>query len=190
VEAPGRATTGSRPFNCRVASFVFGAHQSDAELRTRSDRIKGCQATPRPTRYSSLSLKRRRLSSVPGLAMTRPGKSSFPGGEGPSASSLCARPPCGQPSRALVEDLIQVIYLKLWKAAAALAGLCCPTSRSDFGIFKENCGQCHAMTISSHGRSQSSGGGRTSCFHERCRPRGGEEVMEVQKRIALEDLSE
>jgi hypothetical protein len=45
----------------------------------------------------------------------------------------------GQPSKPLVEDLVQVTYLKLWEGGC----LCDTTPGRDFGIFEEHCRQCH-----------------------------------------------
>jgi len=77
-------------------------------------------STPRPTRYSSLSLK----DVVCLCAGPRDDAAweEFVSRVGRPISLVIMRTASlwGKPSRALVEDLIQVIYLKLWEGGSRL----------------------------------------------------------------------
>ena len=51
----------------------------------------------------------------------------------------------GQPSRSLVEDLIQVTYLKLWEGGSRLLrDFAIERPEAILGYLKKNCRQCHS----------------------------------------------
>ena len=101
--------------------------------------------TSRPTRYSSLSLKD--VVCLCAGPCDDEAWEEFVSRVGKPISLVIMRTASlwGKPSRSLVEDLIQVTYLKLWEGGCRLLrDFAIAASRSYFGIFKENCRQCHS----------------------------------------------
>ena len=79
---------------CRVAAFASG-FLSPTPAPTTLTGMTGCR-TPPDRRDIRLCRCKTSSVSAPDPAMTRHGRSSFPGSESPLASSLCARRPCGE----------------------------------------------------------------------------------------------
>ena len=142
--------------------------------------------TPRPTRYSSLSLK-----DVVCLCagpcddeawqefVSRVGKPI-------SLSIMRTASLWGEPSRSLVEDLIQVTYLKLWEDSCRLL--------RDFAIQHPDAILGYLTKTAAnathdyfkHGRSQSSGGDKPHVSTSDVDPEAGKEVHGSQERIAFQ----
>jgi DNA-directed RNA polymerase specialized sigma24 family protein len=91
----------------------------------------------------------------------------------------------GEPSRSLVEDLIQVTYLKLWEGGCGLL--------RDFAIQHPDAilGYIKKTAVNAthdyfkHGRSQSSGGDQPHVSTSDVDPEAGNEVHGSQERIAF-----
>jgi len=143
-------------------------------------------STPRPTRYSSLSLK----DVVCLCAGPRDDAAweEFVSRVGRPISLVIMRTASlwGKPSRALVEDLIQVIYLKLWEGGSRLLrDFAVLRPEAILGYLKKTAANA-THDYFKHGRSQSSGGGEPHVSTSDVDPEAGEEVHGSPERIALE----
>jgi RNA polymerase sigma-70 factor (ECF subfamily) len=89
----------------------------------------------------------------------------------------------GEPSRSLVEDLVQATYLKLWKTAAAFCDFAIQHPDAILGYLKKT-----AVNVThdhfKHVRSQSFGGGKPHVSTSDVDPEAGKEVRGSQEKIA------
>jgi RNA polymerase sigma-70 factor, ECF subfamily len=142
--------------------------------------------TPRPTRYSSLSLK-----DVVCLCagpcddeaweefVSRVGKPI-------SLSIMRTASLWGEPSRSLVEDLIQVTYLKLWEdSCRLLRDFAIQHPDAILGYLKKTAANA-THDYFKHGRSQSSGGDKPHVSTSDVDPEAGKEVHGSQEKIAFQ----
>ena len=117
--------------------------------------------TPRTTRYSSLSLKDVVcLCAGPGddeawqEFVSRVGRPI-------SLTIMRTASRWGEPSRSLVEDLVQVTYLKLWEGGCRLlCDFAIQRPEAILGYLKKTAANA-THDYFKHGHSQSSGGGET-----------------------------
>jgi RNA polymerase sigma-70 factor, ECF subfamily len=141
--------------------------------------------TPRPTRYSSLSLKE--VVCLCAGPCDDEAWEEFVSRVGKSINLTIMRTASlwGDPSRSLVEDLIQVTYLKLWKGGRRLL--------RDFAIQHPEAILGYLKRIAAnathdyfkHGHSQSSGGDTAHVSTTDVDPEAGEEVHGSQGKIAF-----
>jgi RNA polymerase sigma-70 factor, ECF subfamily len=142
--------------------------------------------TPRTTRYSSLSLRDvvclcagpcddaaweefvSRVGKTIGLTIMR-------------TASLW-----GKPSRPLVEDLIQITYLKLWEGGSRLLrDFAIQRPEAILGYLKKTAANA-THDYFRHGRSQSSGGDNPHVSTSDVEPEAGKEVDGSEEKIAFE----
>jgi RNA polymerase sigma-70 factor (ECF subfamily) len=142
--------------------------------------------TPKPTRYSSLSLKD--LVFVCAGASDEDAWEEFVCRIKKPISYIIMRTASlwGKPSRSLVEDLTQVTYLKLWEGGLSLLqDFAMQRPEAILGYLKRtaaNATQDHFK----HGHSQSSGGDIPHISTADVDPEAGREVHGSQERIAFE----
>ena len=94
--------------------------------------------------------------------------------------------PWGRPSRSLVEDLVQVTYLKLWEGGRSLLrdfALQCP--EGILGYLKRIAANA-THDYFKHGHSQSSGGNEPHVSTSDVEPEAGVEVHGSEERIAFQ----
>ncbi len=114
--------------------------------------------SPRTTRYSSLSLKD--VVGVCAESGDNEAWEEFVSRVGKPISLTIMRTAClwGEPSRALVEDLIQVTYLKLWEGGCRLLrDFAIQRPEAILGYLKKTAANV-THDYFKHGHSQSSGG--------------------------------
>jgi RNA polymerase sigma-70 factor, ECF subfamily len=148
--------------------------------------MTGLSSTPRPTRYSSLSLK----DIVFLCAGPRDDEAweEFISRVGRPISLTIMRTASmwGEPSRSLVEDLVQTTYIKLWEDGCRLLG--------DFAVQHPDAILGYIKKIAAnathdyfkHGHSQASGGDQPHVSTSDVDPEAGKEVHGSQERIAFE----
>jgi RNA polymerase sigma-70 factor (ECF subfamily) len=91
----------------------------------------------------------------------------------------------GEPSRALVEDLVQVTYLKLWEdGCRLLRDFAIQHPESILGYLKKTAANATHDHFK-HRRSQSSGGGETHLSTSDFDPQAGNEALGSEERIAF-----
>jgi len=142
--------------------------------------------TPRPTRYSSLSLK----DVVCLCAGPRDDAAweEFVSRVGKPISLTIMRTASlwGKPSRPLVEDLIQITYLKLWEGGSRLLrDFAIQRPEAILGYLKKTAANA-THDYFKHGHSQSSGGDNPHVSTSDVEPEAGKEVEGSEKRIAFE----
>src|SRR5947207_1032811 len=142
--------------------------------------------TPRTTRYSSLSLK-----DVVSLC-AGPGDDEawqeFVSRVGRPISLTIMRTASrwGEPSRSLVEDLVQVTYLKLWEGGCRLLrDFAIQRPEAILGYLKKTAANA-THDYFKHGRSQSAGGDEPHVSTSDVEPEAGREVHGSQEKIAFE----
>jgi len=92
----------------------------------------------------------------------------------------------GKPSRSLVEDLIQVTYVKLWEGGRSLLrDFAVQRPEAILGYLKRTAANA-THDYFKHGYSQSSGGGQPHVSTADVDPEAGIEVHGSQERIAFE----
>src|SRR5215831_12771952 len=130
--------------------------------------------TPKPTRYSSLSLKD--IVFLCAGPSDEEAWEEFVSRVKMPISYIIRRTASlwGEPSRSLVEDLTQVTYLKLWEGGRSLL--------RDFAIQRPEA----ILGYLKHSHSQSSGGDIPHVSTVDVDPEAGKEVHGSQERIAFE----
>jgi RNA polymerase sigma factor (sigma-70 family) len=140
---------------------------------------------PRPTRYSSLSLK-----DVVCLCAGPPDDAAweeFVSRVGKSISLAIMRTASlwGKPSRPLVEDLIQITYLKLWEGGSGLLrDFAIQRPEAILGYLKKTAANA-THDYFKHGHSQSSGGNNPHVSTSDVEPEAGKEVDGSEEKIAF-----
>jgi RNA polymerase sigma-70 factor (ECF subfamily) len=142
-------------------------------------------STPRATRYSSLSLK----EVVCLCAGPRDDEAweEFVSRVGKPISLTIIRTASlwGEPSRSLVEDLIQVTYLKLWEdGCCLLRDFAIQHPEAILGYLKKTAANA-THDYFKHGHSHSSGGNQPHVSTSDVDPEGGKEALGSQERIAF-----
>ena len=141
--------------------------------------------TPRPTRYSSLSLKDvvclcagPRDDAAWEEFVSRVGKPI-------SLTIMRTASSWGEPSRSLVEDLIQATYLKLWEGGSRLLrDFAIERPEAILGYLKRTAANA-THDYFKHGHSQSSGGDKPHVSTTDVEPESGKETHGSQERIAF-----
>ena len=142
--------------------------------------------TPRTTRYSSLSLKDVVcLCAGPGddeawqEFVSRVGRPI-------SLTIMRTASRWGEPSRSLVEDLVQVTYLKLWEGGCRLLrDFAIQRPEAILGYLKKTAANA-THDYFKHGHSQSSGGDEPHVSTSEVDPEAGKQVHGSQEKIAFE----
>jgi len=142
-------------------------------------------STPGPTRYSSLALK----DIVCLCAGPRDDEAweefVFRVGKPISLTVIRTASLWGEPSRSLVEDLVQVTYLKLWEdGCRLLRDFALQHPEAILGYLKKTAANT-AHDYFKHGHSQSSGGEQPHVSASDVDPEGGKEALGSQERIAF-----
>ena len=142
-------------------------------------------STPRPTRYSSLSLQ----DVVCLCAGPRDDGAweEFVSRVGKPVSLTIMRTASlwGEASRSLVEDLIQVTYLKLWEdGCRLLRDFALQHPEAILGYIKKTAANA-THDYFKHGHSQSSGGDQPHVSTSDLEPEAGNEVHGSQEKIAF-----
>ena len=141
--------------------------------------------TSRTTRYSSLSLK-----DVVCLCAGPGGDEAWEEfvsrvGRPISLTIMRTASLWGEPSRSLVEDLIQVTYLKLWEGGCRLLrDFAIQHPEAILGYLKKTAANA-THDYFKHGRSQSSGGDNPHISTSDVDPEAGNEVHGSQEKIAF-----
>ncbi len=92
----------------------------------------------------------------------------------------------GEPSRSLVEDLVQVTYLKLWEGGCRLLrDFAIERPEAILGYLKKTAANA-THDYFKHGHSQSSGGDEPHVSTSDVEPEAGKEVHGSQEKIAFE----
>ncbi|PYX94211.1 MAG: hypothetical protein DMG67_02120 [Acidobacteria bacterium] len=141
--------------------------------------------TPRTTRYSSLSLKDVVcLCAGPGddeawqEFVSRVGRPI-------SLTIMRTASRWGEPSRSLVEDLVQITYLKLWEGGCRLLrDFAIQRPEAILGYLKKTAANA-THDYFKHGHSQSSGGDEPHVSTSDIEPAAGNEAHGSEERIAL-----
>jgi RNA polymerase sigma-70 factor (ECF subfamily) len=137
------------------------------------------------TRYSSLS-----LTEIVGLCADEGGDEAWQEfvsrvGRPISLTIMRTASRWGEPSRALVEDLVQVTYLKLWEdGCRLLRDFAIRHPESILGYLKKTAANTTHDHFR-HGRSQSSGGGETHLSTSDVDPQAGDQCRGSEQRIAF-----
>jgi len=141
--------------------------------------------TPRPTRYSSLSLQ-----DVVCLCAGPCDDEAWEEfvlrvGKPISLTIMRTASLWGEPSRSLVEDLVQVTYLKLWEdSCRLLRDFAIQHPEVILGYLKKTAANA-THDYFKHGHSQSSGGDKPHVSTTDVDPEAGKEVHGSQERIAF-----
>ncbi|MBZ5568392.1 MAG: sigma-70 family RNA polymerase sigma factor [Acidobacteriia bacterium] len=141
--------------------------------------------TPKPTRYSSLSLK-----DLVCLCAGPPDEQAWEEfvsrvGKPISLTIIRTASLWGEPSRSLVEDLVQVTYLKLWEdGCRLLRDFAIQHPEAILGYIKKTAANA-AHDYFKHGHSQSSGGDQPHVSTSDVDPEGGNEALGSQEKIAF-----
>ena len=141
--------------------------------------------TSRPTRYSSLSL--RDVVCLCAGPRDDAAWEEFVSRVGKPISLTIMRTASlwGQPSRSLVEDLIQATYLKLWEGGSRmLRDFAIERPEAILGYLKRTAANA-THDYFKHGHSQSSGGRNPHVSTTDVEPEAGKEVAGSQERIAF-----
>lgn len=142
-------------------------------------------STPRPTRYSSLSLKDI-VCLCAGPCDNEAWEEFVSRAEKPISLSIMRTASLwGEHCRALVEDLIQVTYLKLWEGGGRLLrDFAIERPEAILGYLKRTAANA-THDYFKHGHSQSSGGDNLHVSTSDVDPEAGKEVDGSQDKIAL-----
>jgi RNA polymerase sigma-70 factor, ECF subfamily len=141
--------------------------------------------TPRPTRYSSLSLKD--VVCLCAGPCDDAAWEEFVSRVGKPISLIIRRTASlwGEPSRSLVEDLVQVTYLKLWEGGTRLLrDFAIQRPEGILGYLKKTAANA-THDYFKHGHSQSSGGHNPHVSTSDVDPEAGKEVHGSQEKIAF-----
>jgi len=144
--------------------------------------------TPKPTRYSSLSLKD--LVFLCARPSDEDAWEEFVSRVKKPISYIIMRTASlwGKPSRSLVEDLTQVTYLKLWEGGRSLLqDFAMQRPEAILGYLKKTAANA-THDYFKHGHSQSSGGDIPHVSTTDADPEAGKEVHGSQERIAFKVL--
>jgi RNA polymerase sigma-70 factor (ECF subfamily) len=166
----------------RFPSTVLWPLPTAPTILTRHNRMSNTSST---TRYSSMSLKDVVcLCAGPGddaaweEFVSRVGKPI-------SLTIMRTASLWGEPSRPLVEDLMQVTYLKLWEGGCRLLrDFAIQHPGAILGYLKKTAANA-THDYFKHGRSQSSGGEQLHISTSDVDPEAGKEVHGSQEKIAL-----
>ncbi len=142
-------------------------------------------STPRTTRYSSLSLKD--VVCLCAGPCDDEAWEEFISRVGRPISLTIMRTASlwGEPSRSLVEDLVQVTYLKLWEdGCRLLRDFAIQHPEAILGYLKKTAANA-THDYFKHGRSQSSGGDKPHVSTSDVDPEAGREVYGSQEKIAF-----
>lgn len=142
--------------------------------------------TLRPTRYLSLSLKD--VVCLCAGSCDDEAWEEFVSRVGKPISLTIMRTASlwGEPSRSLVEDLVQVTYLKLWEdGCRLLRDFAIQHPEAILGYLKKTAANA-THDYFKHGHSQSSGGDNPHVSTSDLDPEAGKEVHGSQERIAFE----
>ena len=158
-------------------------HEGKSATLPFSDSAMSC--TPGLTRYSSLSLK----DVVCLCAGTRDDEAweEFVSRVGRPISLTIIRTVSlwGEPSRAVVEDLVQVTYLKLWEdGCRLLRDFAIQHPEAILGYVKKTAANA-THDYFKHRHSQSSGGDRPQVSTSDVDPEAGNEALGSEERIAF-----
>ena len=165
-----------------VGLIVSGVNQANSTVLTR---INKHVEHPRPMRYSSLSLK----DVVCLCAGPRDDEAweEFVSRVGKPISLTIMRTASlwREPSRSLVEDLVQVTYLKLWEdSCRLLRDFAIQHPEAILGYLKKTAANV-THDYFKHGHSQSSGGDKPHVSTSDVDPEAGKEVHGSQEKIAF-----
>ncbi|HWX94183.1 MAG TPA: sigma-70 family RNA polymerase sigma factor [Terriglobales bacterium] len=141
--------------------------------------------TSRPTRYSSLSLKD--LVCLCAGPCDDAAWEEFVSRVGRPISLTIMRTASlwGEPSRSLVEDLVQITYLKLWEdGCRLLREFAIQHPEAILGYLKKTAANA-THDYFKHGRSQSSGGDNAHVSTSDVDPEAGKEVHGSEEKIAF-----
>ena len=141
--------------------------------------------TPRPTRYSSLSLKE--VVCLCAGPCDDAAWEEFVSRVGKPISLTIMRTASlwGEPSRSLVEELIQATYLKLWEGGSRLLrDFAVQHSEGILGYLKKTAANA-THDYFKHGHSQSRGGDIPHISTSAVDPEAGKEIHGSQERIAF-----
>ena len=141
---------------------------------------------PRTTRYSSLSLKD--VVCLCAGPCDDEAWEEFVSRVGRPISLTIMRTASlwGKPSRSLVEDLIQITYLKLWEGGSRLLrDFAIQRPEAILGYLKKTAANA-THDYFKHGHSQSSGGDNPHVSTSDVEPEAGKEVEGSEERIAFE----
>ena len=141
--------------------------------------------TPRPKRYSSLSLKD--VVCLCAGPCDDEAWEEFVSRVGRQISLTIMRTASlwGEPSRSLVEDLVQVTYLKLWEdSCRLLQDFAIEHPEAILGYLKKAAANA-THDYFKHGHSQSSGGDKPHVSTNHVDPEAGKEVHGSQDKIAF-----
>ena len=143
---------------------------------------------PRPTRYSSLSLKD--VVCLCAGSGDEAAWEEFVSRVQRPISLAIMRAAClwGQASKSVVEDLIQVTYVKLWEdGCRLLRDFAIQHPEAILGYLKKTAANV-AHDFFKHGRTQSSGGDKAHVSTSDFDPEAGKEIDGSEERIAFEIL--
>jgi RNA polymerase sigma-70 factor, ECF subfamily len=156
--------------------------EGDGEIRKSAD----APDSPRPMRYSSLSLK----DLVCLCAGPRDDEAweEFVSRVGKPISLTIMRTLGGQPSRSLVEDLVQITYLKLWEDGCHhLRDFAIQHPEAILGYIRKTAANATRDYLK-HLHSPSAGGDKPHVSTSDVDPQAGNEVHGSEERIAFEIL--
>lgn len=139
--------------------------------------------SPKPTRYASLSLKD--VVCLCAGARDDEAWEEFVSRVGKPIGLMIMRTASlwGKPSRSLVEDLIQVTYLKLWEGGRRLLrDFALERPEAILGYLKKTAANA-THDYFKHGHSQSSGGANPHLSTSDVDPEAGEEMLGSQESI-------
>jgi RNA polymerase sigma-70 factor (ECF subfamily) len=142
-------------------------------------------STPRPTRYSSLSLKD--VVCLCAGACDDEAWEEFVSRVGRPIGLTIMRTVSlwGEPSQSLVEDLIQATYLKLWEnGCRLLRDFAIQHPEAILGYLKKTAANA-THDYFKHGHSQSSGGDQLHVSTSDVEPEAGQEIHGSQDKIAF-----
>lgn len=141
---------------------------------------------PKPTRYSSLSMKD--IVCLCAGPCDDEAWEEFVSRVGRPLSLIIMRTAAmwGKPSRALVEDLVQATYLRLWEGGRSLLrDFAIQRPEAILGYLKRTAANA-THDYFKHGHSQSSGGSQPHVSTMDVDPEAGQEVHGSQEKIAFE----
>src|SRR5260221_9009088 len=141
--------------------------------------------TPRTTRYSSLSLKD--VVCLCAGPCDDAAWEEFVSRVGKPISLTIMRTASlwGEPSRSLVEDLVQITYLKLWEdSCRLLRDFAIQHPEAILGYLKKTAANA-THDYFKHGHSQSSGGNKPHVSTSDIDPEAGKDVHGSQEKIAF-----
>lgn len=158
------------------------------DLRTTQSFVSRMPDNPRPTRYSSLSLQE--LVCLCAGPCDEGAWEEFVARVGKSISLTVLRTASiwGQPSRLVVEDLVQITYLKLWEDnCRLLRDFAMENPEGILGYLRKVAANATHDSFR-HGRSQSAGGSQVHVSTSDVDVEAGNDVHGSQDRIAFQIL--